>query len=89
MLPWLAWVYPESIRFLVSRGPANNASVADALNRIATSHQIISCWQNRPRPVRPKEMEGLPRQPLLATYPFRIGIWHRPNYQSILKVRFI
>ncbi len=34
ILPWLAWVYPESIRFLVSRGPTNNTKVADTLNRI-------------------------------------------------------
>lgn len=34
LLPWLAWVYPESIRFLVSRGSGNNARVANTLNRI-------------------------------------------------------
>lgn len=34
ILPWLAWVYPESIRFLVNRGQKDNARVADTLNRI-------------------------------------------------------
>jgi len=34
ILPWLAWVYPESIRFLVSRGPTNSAKVAETLNKI-------------------------------------------------------
>ena len=34
VLPWLAWVYPESIRFLVSGGPRNNGAVARTLNCI-------------------------------------------------------
>jgi len=34
LLPWLAWVYPESIRHLVSLGPARGARVASTLNRI-------------------------------------------------------
>ena len=34
VLPWLAWVYPESIRYLVSGGTRNNARVASTLNRI-------------------------------------------------------
>ncbi|MBL4622450.1 MAG: MFS transporter, partial [Immundisolibacteraceae bacterium] len=34
ILPWLAWVYPESIHFLVNQGSANNARVANTLNRI-------------------------------------------------------
>jgi len=34
VLPWLAWVYPESIHFMISRGSENNKKVADTLNRI-------------------------------------------------------
>jgi AAHS family 4-hydroxybenzoate transporter-like MFS transporter len=34
VLPWLAWVYPESIRFLVGGGARNNVAVARTLNRI-------------------------------------------------------
>jgi AAHS family 4-hydroxybenzoate transporter-like MFS transporter len=34
LLPWLARVYPESIRFLVSGGGGNSAAVARTLNRI-------------------------------------------------------
>ena len=41
VLPWLAWVYPESIRFQVSRGPAHGAKVAATLNRIVGEKRYL------------------------------------------------
>ncbi|RLA15906.1 MAG: 4-hydroxybenzoate transporter [Gammaproteobacteria bacterium] len=42
LLPWLAWVYPESLRFLLNRKSVDRGRIATALNRIVGDNRYTA-----------------------------------------------